>query len=365
MNAQTSVVNAAKWRFEKRADSSPLRQFAAVVIAVAGALLISSLLIHAAGANVGIALRAMAQGAFAGKNALETLVQAIPLIFTGLAATVAFRGQVWNIGAEGQLFAGAMLAFWMSATLGPLSPAVLIPTVLLGAALGGALWGVIPGLLKVRFGADEIIVTVMFNYIIKYLLSLLLSGPWQDPASFYQQTVKLTENARLPLLIEGSRLHGGLILALLMAVAVYVLISRTPLGYEIRALGYNATAARYKGIKVSRLVVVIMAISGAIAGLAGGTELFGVAVRLKPDLSAGLGYTGIIVALLGRLHPLGVIAASVLFGALVTGCSAMQIQTGVPAALAYAIQGIVLIFVLSADILARYRIRRSPCGQMS
>ena len=358
MNTETARQVQSKWRFEKRGDISPLRQVAAPVIAIAAALLVSSALILAAGANVGVALRAMIQGALGGKDALETLVLATPLIFTGLAATVAFRGQIWNIGGEGQLFAGAMLAFWVSTALAPLPPVVLIPIVLAAAALGGALWAAIPGILKVRFGADEVIVTVMFNYIIKFLLSLLLTGPWKDPASYYQQTVKLTENARIPLLVQGSRLHGGFILALLMAVLVYVLITKTPLGYDIRALGQNATAARYKGINVKRLIMVIMILSGALAGLAGGTELFGVAVRLKPDLSAGLGYTGIIVALLGRLHPAGVVVASILFGGLVTGCSVMQIQTGVPAALAYAIQGIVLIFVLSADVLVHYRIRR-------
>lgn len=352
-------VTKLTFKFQRRTEPSRLGQALAVPVALVAALALSSILIRAAGANVAQALEALYLGAFGDLNAfLETLVQATPLIFTGLAVTVAFRARIWNIGAEGQLVAGAITAYWASATFSGLPSIALIPTVLFFATFGGALWGIIPGYLKVRFEADEIIVTVLLNYVIQFLLSYLLSGPWRDPTAFFIQTPLLPEAATLPILFSKSRLHLGFVIALTVAFVVYVLLWRTSLGYEIRALGYRPNVARHKGINVAKTIVLVMAISGAIAGLAGGTELFGIHPRLRMDAMHGFGFTGILVALLGRLHPGGVILAAIFFGALVNGSSRMQIVTGVPVALVFAIQGIVILFLMAADGLSRFQLRK-------
>jgi ABC-type uncharacterized transport system permease subunit len=347
------------WRIERRAHSSGLWEAASLLLALLAAFVVSSLLIASAGANIGESLVTLVRGAFGSRNAIvETLVQATPLIYTGLAVTVAFRGRIWNIGAEGQFFAGTMAAFWVSTRLATLPPAVLILLIIVTGCLAGAFWGAIAGFLKARYGANEIIVTVMLNFIIMLILSFFLSDAWQDPNSYFYQTALMPESSFLPRLLGKGRLHLGFALSLVTAVFVYVLLWRTVLGYEIRAIGINPTAASYKGISVAGLTVIILAISGAIAGLGGASELAGLHHRLRLDISTGYGFTGIIIALLGRLHPVGVVLAAVFFGALVNGSLAMQITTGVPVALVHAIQGVTLIFLLSAEVLTRYRIRR-------
>lgn len=350
----------ATWAVEKRLHPSKAWEMASVLLALLAALGVSSILIAAAEASVPQALAALARGAFGGRDAIvETLVQATPLIFAGLAVTVAFRGRIWNIGAEGQFFAGAMGAFWMSAQVGGVPPVAQIVIVALAASTAGALWGAIPGFLKARYGANEIIVTVMMNFIILYLLSFLLSSAWRDPSSFFFQTALIPESAFFPRLLAKGRLHLGFVLAMGTAAFVYILLWKTTLGYEIRALGMNPRAAGYKGISIARTTVLIMAISGAIAGLAGGSEVAGLHHRLRLDISTGYGFTGIIIAMLGGLHPLGGVLAAIFFGALTNGSSSMQIATGVPVALIGAIQGITLIFLLVARVLPRYRIRRT------
>jgi simple sugar transport system permease protein len=335
-------------------------QVGALIVALLASLVMTALLIAGAGANVLVAFGAMARGAFGNRPAvIETLVQATPLIFTGLAVALAFRGGIWNIGAEGQFFAGAMAAYWAASGLGGVPPALGILCVLVAAAIGGAAWGSIAGFLKARYGASEIIVTVMMNFIISpNLLSFLLGGPWQEPGSHFFQTAPTPTSLALPRLMAGGRLHLGFVVALLVAVGVGFMLWRTTFGYEVRALGSNPDAARAKGINVPALTVLIMALSAAIAGLAGASELLGVDHRLRLDISTGYGFTGIIIALLGRLHPVGVIIAAIFFGALVNGGLAMQIATGVPVALINTIQGLTLMFLLTADVMARYRIRR-------
>jgi simple sugar transport system permease protein len=330
------------------------------MIALLSSLVVSSFLIALAGANVPEGLMAMARGGFgSGKAIAETLVQATPLIFTGLAVVVAFRARIWNIGVEGQFFAGAMGAVWVTLLIGEFLPSVvLIPLIITTAIICGAIWGVIPGFLKVRYGANEIIVTVMMNFVILFILSFLLSDAWRDPNSFFYQTVVMPEAAQFPRLVPRTRLHLGFVLALFVTGLVYIMLWKSTLGYEIRALGINPLAVRYKGISVARITMLVMAISGAIAGLGGACEVPGLQQRLRLDISTGFGFTGIIIAMLGRLHPLGVILAAIFFGALVTGASTMQIAVNVPVAIASAIQGVTLIFLLIADVLAQYRIRR-------
>ena len=354
-----AMPNRMRWRIEKRPHTSNLWQAIAIMLALLAAFGVGSILIAFAQASVPEALLSLVQGSFGSWNAVvETLVQSTPLIFTGLAVTVAFRSRIWNIGAEGQFFAGAMGTFWISTTLGGLPAPLLILLIVLTAIIAGAIWGAIPGFLKARYGANEIIVTIMMNFIILFILSFLLGNLWRDPNTFFFQTGLMPEASYFPRLFSRGRLHLGFVLSLLTAGFVYILLWKTVLGYEIRALGINPSAANYKGISVAKTILITMAISGAIAGLAGASELAGLHHRLRLDISTGYGFTGIIIAMLGRLHPLGVILAAIFFGALVNGSSSMQITSGVPVALVDAMQGITLIFLLITEVLSRYRIRR-------
>ena len=350
-------------RIEKRTQVNPLVPVVSMVIALAAALAVSALLMLSAGANVGEAFGALFGGGFGSSKALlETLVESTPLMLTGLAATLAFRAQIWNIGAEGQLAAGAMFSFWAAMNLAFLPGPVLFVAIVLAGFLGGALCGWIPGYLKARLHANEIIVTVMMNYIVRYALSFMLAGPWKDPSSFYLQSSMIPDRSNFPLLVPGSRLHAGFAIALVIAVVFYLLLFRTSFGYSVRALGLNPTAARFKGLPIQRIVIVVMALSGGVAGLAGAGELAGLQYRLRLDIFANYGFTGIIIAMLANLHPLGVIVAAIFFGGLVNGSLGMQITTGVPVSIIYVIQAVVLLFLLAAQVISRYQVRRvEPC----
>jgi ABC-type uncharacterized transport system permease subunit len=350
-------------RIEKRTQVNPLVPAVSLVIALAAALAVSALLMLSAGANVGEAYLALFRGGFGSWNAfLETLVESTPMMLTGLAATLAFRAQIWNIGAEGQLATGAMFSLMAAMNLTFLPAPLLFIAILLAALLGGALCGWIPGYLKARLNTNEIIVTVMMNYIVRYGLSFMLAGPWKDPSSYYLQSSMIPEKAYFPVLVSGSRLHAGFVVALIVAVIFYLLLFRTSFGYEVRALGLNPVAAKFKGIPIGRIVIVVMTLSGGVAGLAGAGELVGVQHRLRLDIFAGYGFTGIIIAMLADLHPLGVIAAAIFFGGLINGSMGMQIATGVPVAIVYVIQAVVLLFLLAAQVISRYQVRRvKPC----
>ena len=345
---------------ERRLEPSRWAQAGSLLLALVAAFAVGSLLILTSGAEIPAAVQAFWQGAFGSRDALaETLVQATPLILTGLAMVVAFRARVWNIGAEGQFFAGAMAMIWVTRSFPHLPGPIFFVSILVASAIGGAIWGLIPGALKARFGTNEVVVTVMMNYVMQYLVSYVVGGIWRDPSSFYVETSQIPEAAHFARILPPTRLHAGVFVALACAGLVYVLLWKTWLGYEIRAVGSNPVASRHRGISVGTVFVVVMMISGALAGLAGGGEIAGLHFRLRLDISTGYGYTGIIVALLARLNPIGAVFAAILFGALVNGSTAMQISTGVPVALVYAIQGLTLIFVLGADVLSRYRLRRT------
>lgn len=353
-------MSAAGLRLERRAAPGRLQWLAVAALTLLGSLVAGGLLFLAAGADPAKGFAALWAGAFGSGRALaETLVRATPLIFTGLACAVAFRARAWNIGAEGQLYAGAMLATWCSGWAALLPWPLGLAVVLAAGMAGGAAYAGLAGWLKVRAGVDEVIGTVILNYLILYALSmLLLNGPWTEAGSIYPQTARFDPDLTMPRLVERTRLHLGFPLAVLAAVAVHVLLARTALGLEIRGLGGNPRAMLFKGTDVKRLFVAVMALSGALAGLAGISEAFGIHERLKDGISGGVGYAGIIVAILARLQPLGVVPAAILFGGLANGALAMQIRTGVPSALAYAIQAIVLLTLLAAAELARYRLVR-------
>jgi general nucleoside transport system permease protein len=356
-------MSIAGFAFEPRLAPSRRWQGLSLALALACVSGLGAILIATSGASITQAATAFYEGAFGSKGAiLETLVQATPLIFTGLAMVVAFRASVWNIGGEGQFFAGAMATIAVTRMWPDLPGPFLITGVIVAAAIGGAIWGFIPGLLKARFGVNEVVVTVMLNYVMLYLVSYIVGGVWRDPSSFYIQTSQIPTQAWLPTLLTPGRLHLGFLLALVTAGIVSFLLHRSVLGYEISAVGANPVASRYRGISVAKVVVAVMIISGALAGLAGGVEVAGVYHRVRLDISTGYGFAGIIVALLGQLSPVGTVLAAILFGALVNGSTAMQISAGVPVALVYAIQGLTLIFVLGASVLSRYRIRRARRG---
>lgn len=348
------------WRIERRSEPTAVGWLLALVMAAMAAFILCSLLLATAGASPFVAFANLIKGGFGSGRALaNTAVKATPLIFTGLATALAFRARLWNIGAEGQVFAGAMFAYWCTHALDAAPAAAQIPLIIVTAMIGGALFGGLAGLLKTNFKVDEVISTVMLNYIVAFGLSmLLLKGPWSEAGGFFEQTAKIAVNAELPILIDKTRLHLGFFFALITAGLMHVMLAYTPLGYEIRAAGSNLRALAFQGTDTKRLVLVVMAASGAIAALAGVSEVYGVHHRLKAGAIIGYGYTGIVIAILGRLQPLGVVASAILFGGLVNGSTLMQIKTGVPSTLVYAIEAIILICYLIAWAVASFSIRR-------
>lgn len=352
-----------KLTFEKRENVRPGLHVLGIVIALAAVLAVTAILIAIAGANVREGFMAMVKGAFGSWKAIsESLVKATPLMLTGLATTVAFRAKVWNIGQEGQLYAGAIMAYWAYRLFVGLPPIPLVVVVLLAAIVGGALWGLVAAAIKAKYGVDVIISTIMLNYIVLYLLSWLLAGPWKDPATYYRQSPLIAVADQFPAIIAGTRLHIGFVIAIISTTLLYLLIEKTPMGYEIRAYGQNPTALRFQGISVVWILILVMLISGGLSGLAGVTEMFGIHHRLRADISLGYGYTGITIAMLAGLQPFAVIPAAIFFGGLMNGSSNLQIVTGVPAAITYVIQAAVLLFLLAASALVNYRIKRIQHG---
>jgi ABC-type uncharacterized transport system permease subunit len=292
------------------------------------------------------------QGALGSPKAITgTLVRATPLIFAGLAVALAFRCGLFNIGVEGQLAIGALLAAWVGVNLAGLPAVLLLPLTLLAGALGGFLWGMIPGALKARTGAHEVITTIMLNYIAAQLSGYLMTGPWRDPSpnNVTAQTSKIAEAARLPMLLPN--LHWGVILAFLAAVAVWYFLWKTTWGFEIRTVGANSAAAKYAGINVTRNVVLAMALSGLLAGLGGAVQVAGVNYRDTLGFNVGYGFDGIAIALLGRNTPLGTVLAALLFGALRNGATLMQFRTQISADIISVIQALILIFVAAEQII--------------
>ena len=338
------------------------------IFATFAALAVGAVMLLILGANPIRAYGAMAEGAFGSGNALaETAVKAIPLLLVGLGICIAFRANVINIGGEGQMILGAIFAIFVGLSL-PNWPgwAVIILAILAGF-VGGGLWGAIPGALKAYFGVNEILSTIMMNAIAIQLMNYLLRGPMIDPAqaelaSKIPQTAALEQAFRLPRLVP-TRLHLGAVFAIALAILVYILLWRTTLGYRIRAVGQNPEASRYGGIRVRRQVVIALLLSGAFAGLAGVMQVYGLNYRLITDGSAtgftgSAGFNGIVAALFGQLHPLGTIPASFFFGALIVGANSLQRIMQVPSSFILALNGLVVIFVVSSDIWRRRRQRQ-------
>ncbi|MBC7703354.1 MAG: ABC transporter permease [Rhodoferax sp.] len=350
-------------RLEKRSRSSAVALLLAPVGAVIFTLLVSSLLVWWAGAPVSSTYGLLLQGGFGSVFALtETLTRAIPLMLTGLAATVAFKARLFNIGAEGQLYAGAMAAVAVGGLHGgtgfELSPYLLFPLMMLAAAAAGALLLLGPALMKTRLGVDEVVTTLLLNFIVLLLVSMMLDGPMKDPTAMgWPQSVALNGDLELSKLIPQTRVHTGLLWGCALSVGLWALMKYTVLGFDIRAVGANARAAAFVGVPVTRTVVMVALLSGALAGLAGAIEVAGRTSYLTLDMSPGYGYSGIVIAMLAALHPLGVMAASVFVAGVLVGADSMSRAIGVPTYLADVIVATSLISVLVATLLTQYRVR--------
>ena len=352
------MIGNTRIKVEKRKYVSPIDQFIVLIAAVFLSILATGILMYIGKVNILAGFRALFEGAFGSWRAcVETLLKSTPLILTGLATVIAFRARIWNIGQEGQLYVGAISAYWAYTQFNNLSTAVAIPIIILFALIGGALCGLIPAVIKAKFGVDEIIITIMLNYIVIYFLSWLLSGPWKDPNHYYEQSPTILEKFQFPILIAHTRLHFGFILAVFAAITIYLLLLKTPFGYEIQAMGSNPKASKFQGINIIKTMSIVMLISGALSGLAGTGELFGVIYRLKSTISLGYGYTGIIIAMLAGLHPLIVVPVAILFGGLINGSFFLQTMTNIPASIVNVIQAIVLLFFLGARAISSYKIR--------
>ncbi len=370
--------------FNRMLDTTPL------LIALVAALLVSAVLLLALNADPIQAYGSMFQGAFGTENAIaETLVKAIPLLFVAIGVCIAFRGGVTNIGGEGQMIAGAVVGTATALALSNVPSAVAIIASLVAGFLAGALYGGLAGFLKAYFGVNEILSTIMLNQIAFLLMNYVLNGPMLDPTevgtNHIPKTAKLAQTAQLPRLsivlpdavystLHGlgyggnaelfakTRLHFGLVLAVLLAFVVYMLLWRTTIGYRIRAVGQNERAARYAGINVKRQMIFSMFLAGGCAGLAGVVQVLGLQYRLQTDgsatgFTANAGFNGIVAALFGGLNPIGAIPASIFFGALLVGAQKIQRDMGVPASLITAINGLIVIFVVSSQLFVKRRIR--------
>lgn len=362
-------------------------------LAVLAAFVFGAIILLLQGVNPLEAYSAMIVGAFGSKNGLaDTLVKAVPLMLVALGIAIAFRGGVINIGAEGQLIVGALLTTYVGVQIGEKAPVVVV--IILGLAAGaimGGLWAAVPGVLKAQLGVNEILTTIMMNAIAIQLGFYLLRGPMIDPAEVEAGT-NIPHSARLPravdmprftdiaewlgfsesakdlglqgylselygVLVEPSRLHSGFIFAVFMAVLVYIFLWRTTIGYQIRAVGLNPHASRYAGINVKRNIVLSITLSGMFAGLAGAVEILGLHHRMfePAAVSAGYGFSGIVVALFGKLHPLGIIPSSILFGGLLVGGDKMQRAMQIPQVLTIALLGLIILFVVSTDYIVQRR----------
>lgn len=360
---------------EERLDTPRWLPIAIPMISVAIALLIGAVVMATFGTNPWIAYARLFAVAFGSKHGLaETTMVAIPLMLAGLGVAVAYRARLWNIGAEGQMLVGALSTGWMALfVLPPTWPNwVTIPVLLLAGFVGGAVWGAVAGYLKLKLNVNEIISTLMMNYIAQYLINYLVFGPWSDRGAGFPLTAEFSKNMWLPRLadyagiypaFQGIRIHMGVVFGLIIAAILYVVIRRTKWGYEINVIGENVRAGRYAGMNITLNVLLVMMVSGGLAGLAGMVQVTGAIHRLQQYITgvapgrSGYGYVAIIVAWLGKLNPWGIVLVSFLFGGLLTGGSAIQSSMGVPAAVAGILQGTILFVLIGSDMFLRYRLR--------
>lgn len=348
------IKNKSPEKIDKEIFSN-ITSMATPLVAVLFSILIGSIVIAIAGVNPIVAYRHLWYGAFGTvHNFAETLVKTTPLLIAGIGLSISFRSSLINIGAEGQMIVGAIVATLVGLSIPNLPMPIAVFVVMLSGFVGGGVYGMFPGYLKAKFGTSEIITSIMLNYIAVSLLAFLLDGPMKEPDGYFPQTALVPINTQLFRFVEDARLNFGFIIALLLIPAYYIVMFRLPLGYKIRAVGLNPNAAKYAGIKVQKHIIVAMVLSGGLAGLAGMGEVFGLHLRLYNGFSAGYGFDAVAIALLGGLNPIGVPLAALFFGALRVGANAMQNAIQIPVAVTFIIQGTSVLFILT-DALIKQR----------
>lgn len=353
--------NGTLWpfRLERRAEPSAVMGFASPLIAAAAMLLTGFVVCSALGSSPSEAFHIFFIEPVASLYGVgELLLKATPLMLCALGLAIGFRANVWNIGAEGQFIAGALAGGAIALFSSGLGWATL-PVMMLAGIAGGMAWAAIAAFLRTRFHTNEILVTLMLVYIAQLLLSYLVHGPWRDPAGFnFPQSQSFEDHELLPILVEGTRVNAALIFALLLAAVAWFFVSRTFAGYRMRVAGLAPAAAAYAGFSDKRNVWLALLVSGGAAGLAGICEVAGPVGLLSPAISPGYGFAAIIVAFVGRLHPLGIVLASLLMSALYLGGEAAQIELQLPAPVTSLLQGVLLLYLLTADLFIAYRLRR-------
>lgn len=347
------------FRLEEREHRSLRRQFITPFIAVFIALLISSFFILLAGVNPLNSYKELFIGSFGSKNAVaETLSRATPIILTGLAASIAFRARFWNIGAEGQLYAGALAVTFFGTGIIELPAIIMIPFLFIVGAIAGGLLLLPLVLLKIYYKVDEVVTTLLTNFIVILLVSYLLEGPWKDPMSLgWPQGASVIDQGILPQILSKTRLHLGFIFSIIFAILIWIVLSKHLIGYKIKAVGFNSSAASHSGIPVLKTIFIVALLSGGMAGMAGVTETAGLKGYLTLDLSPGFGYAGIAVAMLAGLHPIGVIASGIFLASIYVGADAMSRSMNVPTYLADVIVAITILCVLMSLVINQYKLR--------
>lgn len=348
----------AKLRIERAPAPVWLRPLIPV-IAVPVTFIITSILIVLAGANpFQTYFNFLVLPLSSNVSAIEVLVKSTPLLLTGAAVAFAFSAGYYNIGAEGQLYAGAIMAAWLGIILKDVSPWLGIPAMVVGGFIAGMVWALGPALLKVKLNVDEVVTTLLLNSVVIFVTSFVLNGPWRDPISMWPQSPEIDPGTIFFKLIPRTRLHFGFLLAVLIIIISWIVLSKTSFGLRMRAIGHSKEGARFAGIKVNRTILIVALVSGGIAGLAGAGEVAGLHFHLIDAISDGLGYNGIVIATLGGLNPFGVGIAALFMGLIDTGAQTVSRTLGVPVYLGDVVQSTLLLVTLALFILQNFRIRR-------
>jgi len=345
-------------RIIKRKPLPAWAKFVIPVSAILVTLILSAIPILLAGGQLWKSYFYLFYGALGTRfNLLETFVKASPLLLTGLAVAFAFRAKFWNIGAEGQLLAGALAATVLGVHMGGLPRPLVLPLVIMGGGLAGGIWAAIPGILKTKLKVDDVVSTLLLNYVMWHIMGALLFGPLQQPGSSWPRSAAIVEAARYPVLLPRSRFHMGILIAFFAVFLIWFINQKTIFGYRSKAVGLNIRAAHFGGINTTSVIVWTSLVSGGLAGLAGVGELCAIQYRLIMDISPGYGYSGIVIAMLGNLHPVGVLFSALFFSVIIVGAQTMSRMTGVPTYIAEVIQGMALMVMLIFLLFTEYRIR--------
>ena len=352
-------------------NDSPLTVSVITLLAILAALLVGSLFFLPFGANPLEAYSAMFRESFGNLRGIGfSLVRATPLIFVGLGTIFAWRSGFFYLGFEGAILTGAAMAVWVAlltapeAAIGPLPPLLFFPLVFAASFAAGGVWAGIVGILRARFEGNEVIISLMMNFVAIFLINYLVSGPLRAPGDL-PQTPRIPEATALPFIIPGTRAHAGILAALVAALVVWLILRKTPLGYQLIVAGLSPRAARYGGINVENRLILAAFVAGGLGAWAGLVEVLGVQFRLLDGLAEGTGFIGIVAALLGKLHPAGVVVASILYAGMGVGADVMQRRAGVPSSVIFTIQSLIVLFILASDILRYYRINWPGLGSTS